>query len=66
MILLPSVVRVSSNNESGATRGDCLVQFSIVHFYLEPHELIVVHELSTNEFGDTRSDCLVQVSNLIG
>ena len=43
-------------------RNDCLVQFSILHFYSEPHELIVVHASSTNKFGAMRCDCLVQFS----
>ena len=43
MNLLPSVVHVTSTFESGVPRIYCLAlvrQFSILHFYSEPHEFI--------------------------
>ena len=38
-MLLPSAVHVSSTFEFGAMRSDCLVQFSILYPFSEPHEL---------------------------
>ena len=35
---LPSAVHESSTNEFGAIRCDCLVQFSNLAFFSEPHE----------------------------
>ena len=37
-MLLPSAVHVSSTFEFGAMRSDCLVQFSILNPFSEPHE----------------------------
>ena len=39
-------------------RSDCLLQFSTLKSYPEPHELIVIHASSTNESGAPRIDCL--------
>jgi len=42
MNLLPNAVNASSTHESGAPRifSSAVCQFSILHFYTEPHEFI--------------------------
>ena len=51
-------VHLSSTHEFGAMRSDCLVQFSILNPFSEPHELIGIHASYTNESGAPRIDCL--------
>ena len=61
MNLLISAVHVSYTFESGAPQKllhNAVPQFSILHFYSEPHELIVIHASSTNESGAPQIDCI--------
>ena len=57
-------VHAFSTHEFGAMRSDCLVQFSILNPFLEPHELRFRSCVLQPRVGAMRSGCLVQFSIL--